>query len=145
VRGLRAQEQEEGGLGRLGQALGRIGRRLRESSTIACEVKVQGSPRRLPYAVEDELYRIAQEAMTNSLKHAGATRIEACLDYRPREVVLRISDDGRGFDPTGAPADPGQHFGLQGMRERAGQIGGTLTIRSSGASGTEVEVVVGHD
>jgi len=105
-------------------------------------VTVEGTPRGLPHSLEDELYRIAQEAMTNAIKHAGATRVEARLDYRPEAIVLQVCDDGRGFDPAHVPAAPGQHFGLLGMEERARQIGGTLNIRSSGGAGTTIELVV---
>jgi signal transduction histidine kinase len=95
--------------------------------------------------VEDELYRIGQEAITNAFKHSAATKIEARLCYRASTVVLTISDDGRGFDPESqGDAGAAEHFGLLGMRERAARIGGALTIRRALETGTVIEVVVTH-
>jgi signal transduction histidine kinase/ligand-binding sensor domain-containing protein len=136
VRGLR---EPEAAADDLGPALSRLAERLQGPSAVACEVAVEGTPRPLPHAVKDELYRVGQEAITNAFKHAGATRIEARLRYDAGQVVMTITDDGRGFAPQ--EGAPGEHFGLVGIRERVARIGATLDIRSAPGAGTVVEVV----
>jgi signal transduction histidine kinase/ligand-binding sensor domain-containing protein len=136
----------EGSGGDLGAALARFARRLsRSSPTTTCEVIIDGTARRLSPAAEGELYRIGQEAIRNAFKHAGAARVEVRLRYQPGTFTLTIKDDGRGFDLTGEET-PGiaatSHFGLVGLRERAGRIGATLTVASRPGEGTTVEVVV---
>jgi signal transduction histidine kinase len=95
---------------------------------------------RLDTVMETALFRIAQEAMWNIVKHAGATRVEVTLDLTPGGVRLRVHDNGRGFRPDGQrPFDPLHGgLGLGGMRERAALIGGTVTISSVEGQGTEV-------
>jgi signal transduction histidine kinase len=88
---------------------------------------------------EGELLRIAQEAITNAARHAGASRIHVDLRQEADVVRLRVTDDGRGFDVDAVSADS-SHYGLTGMRERAGRIGGRLDIRSS-SGGTTVEAI----
>ena len=94
---------------------------------------------RLPLEVEEVLYRIAQEALHNVVKHAGARQVKLALDRRGSDVVLRIRDDGKGFDQT---AVPDGHLGITGMRARADRIGATYTVTSRAGEGTTVEVVV---
>ncbi|HEU4673870.1 MAG TPA: GAF domain-containing protein [Candidatus Limnocylindrales bacterium] len=92
---------------------------------------------RLPIEVEEALYRIAQEALHNVVKHAAARQVRIAL-RRDRDVVhLRVEDDGKGFDPAAVP--PG-HLGLAGMRARAERVGGALVVASAPRSGTRVEV-----
>jgi signal transduction histidine kinase len=94
---------------------------------------------RLPIEDEQELYRLAQEALNNVLKHAQASRVLVRLDLGSHPVVLEVSDDGTGFEPS---LREGDGFGLGGMRERAERLGGTLHIRSAPGSGTHVRVEV---
>ena len=84
--------------------------------------------------------RIGQEAINNAVKYAGAKRIDVKLKFDTRSVRLSIRDDGRGFDPEAQIADG--HFGLIGIRERAQQIGGVLTIESASERGTQIAVDV---
>ena len=94
---------------------------------------------RLAYEVETSLYRIAQEALNNTYKHARARRVAVLLEQRDDQVVLVIEDDGRGFrepDRTIDAQDRG--IGLIGMRERAGLVGGTLDIETAPNKGTTV-------
>ena len=88
------------------------------------DVRVDGTARDLPTSVELAAYRVVQEALTNTVKHAGATRAEVRVRYRPEEVEVEIVDDGRGH--AAPPTGPGGH-GLLGMRERVALHGGTLT------------------
>lgn len=94
----------------------------------------------LPAEIEGELYRIAQEALNNTLKHARSGRVSVCLRQEGKELVMEIADDGTGF----APDDPGNHkgLGLRGMQERAARLGGRLILRSQPGEGTTVRVVI---
>ena len=94
----------------------------------------------IPSAVEEELYRIAQEALNNALKHSGASAVSVHIHHEPDQVVLRIEDNGTGFDPTTAPNQGG--MGLASMRERAAKVGGTLRIDSAHGAGTTLEACV---
>jgi signal transduction histidine kinase len=103
-----------------------------------------------PLALEHEevLYRIAQEALHNAVKHAAARRLEVTLRRRPGQALLRVRDDGRGFDVRAAlrraarGRRDGGGLGLLSMRERAEAIGGRLLVRSSAERGTRVDVLV---
>jgi signal transduction histidine kinase len=88
---------------------------------------------------EAALYRVAQEALHNALRHAGASGVTVALSTTPRLVVLEVSDDGHGFAPD-APSG-GLGLGLESMRERAAAAGGRLAIRS-GPKGTTVRMTV---
>jgi signal transduction histidine kinase len=92
---------------------------------------------------EAALYRVAQEALHNALRHSGAHEVTMTLTRSPRRVILEVTDDGCGFTP-GAPALPGVPggLGLASMRGRAGAAGGTLTIRSAPGAGTTVRLAV---
>jgi two-component system, NarL family, sensor kinase len=94
---------------------------------------------KLPSAVEAELYRVAEQALTNVRRHARAHEVAVSLRRTRRGVKLEIADDGAGFDPRRVPA--GRH-GIRGMRERARLAGGTLRIASRRGAGTRVVVSV---
>lgn len=116
-----------------------------DDRSIALSLTVGGVPRPLPSIVSDEVYRIASEALRNAFQHAGASRIEVELDYGERHFELRVRDDGRGIDAKFLSQEgerPEGHFGLRGMRERAYEIGGTLTIWSALGSGAELELSI---
>lgn len=107
------------------------------------DVVVEGTPRNLRPIVRDELYRIAGEAVRNAFRHAQAKRIEVELHYDPRQLRLRIRDDGQGMDPQVVKSDGREgHFGLHGMRERAKIVGAKLELWSDVSSGTEVELIL---
>ena len=99
---------------------------------------------RLPEQVETDLYRIAQEAATNAVRHARAREIGIVLERRNGRLRLVVEDDGRGFDP--AAAERYGRLGLVGIRERAETLGGTLLVESSAGGGTTlvVEAPVAH-
>jgi signal transduction histidine kinase len=130
----------------LGEALGVIARQLTDGSDVRAEVSTSGVPRRLPERVERNLLRVGQEALTNAVRHAEATRVRVSLDYGGEQVCLEVADDGRGFHPL-APehanggGDSGG-FGLQGIRERVTQLGGDLNIHSRPGAGTTVTATV---
>jgi ligand-binding sensor domain-containing protein/two-component sensor histidine kinase len=118
--------------------------KMTEQVTAATQLKtrfqVAGPYRKLPERVESELLKIGQEAVTNVVRHSGARNVEIDLHYDARKLTMTISDDGRGFGRTEKAAGPEGHFGLQGMRERAAQIGAELTVKSAPGQGTQVSV-----
>jgi ligand-binding sensor domain-containing protein/signal transduction histidine kinase len=97
-----------------------------------------GAYRPLPPATEREFLRVAQEAIHNVKKHAGARHLFVQLEYGQEEIALEVRDDGRGFATEPEP-QPG-HYGLTGMRERAAAIGGTLEVTSEPGVGTTVRL-----
>lgn len=96
----------------------------------------------LPGPVEHNLLRIAQEAITNALKHADPGTIAIALSYNPEAVSLRIQDDGCGFEANGPAAAKLGHFGLIGVRERARKMGAQLDLTSRPGQGTTIKVTV---
>ncbi|MFJ8105007.1 GAF domain-containing sensor histidine kinase [Streptomyces sp. NPDC096132] len=95
--------------------------------------------RALPAAQEEALLRVAQEALHNALRHSGAQHVEVTLHKRGPAALLRVTDDGVGFDPT-AIRRAGRHLGLVSMRDRASGIGGRLTVESAPGKGTTIEM-----
>ncbi|MGA2179230.1 MAG: sensor histidine kinase [Verrucomicrobiota bacterium] len=107
----------------------------RFGAAIDCQV-VEGADA-LPPAVAEVLWRVVQEGLTNIEKHAHAHRVQVNLTLSPKEVILRVSDDGAGL-PRGAEDKPG-HYGLRGLRERVEGLGGAFTVAAVGANGTVIE------
>ncbi|GHK05343.1 GAF domain-containing sensor histidine kinase [Streptomyces sp. NPDC003753] len=97
--------------------------------------------RALPAAQEEALLRVAQEALHNALRHSGAERVDVTLEKRGPGAVLRVMDDGSGFDPR-AIRRAGRHLGLVSMRDRASGVGGALTVESEPGKGTTIEMEV---
>lgn len=127
----------------LGAALTEIGEQLVANSAVEFSLRTSGDASRLPPDVETELLRIGQEAITNAVKHARARRIEVTLDFLADSVRLRVVDDGRGFRPPESErSDASGGFGVTGMRERAAQLRGRLTVSSRGRRGTELRLTV---
>src|SRR5262249_27074785 len=111
---------------------------LQARHSIAARTVAAGEPAS-PFKVKEALYRIAQEALQNTVKHAHAHRIEVYLEAPNGAVVLKIVDDGIGFDPEGT--FPG-HLGLHSMRERALGVGGSLEVLSNPGKGTRIVATV---
>lgn len=120
----------------------RIADELALGSSLRLVTHEQGDPVKLAPFAEDTLIRIAQEAMTNVLKHAGATTIQLDLVNEPAQMTLRIRDDGCGFDMAPIAGRSESGYGLLGMRERTEKLGGALTISSAPSQGTLIEVVL---
>lgn len=105
-------------------------------------IDVSGPRRELPPAIKHHLLRIAQEAITNAVRHAAAQTITITLAYEPAQVILSVTDDGNGFVPNEVLTKGLGHFGLRGLRGRAGKIGGELNIESAPGHGTTIRVTV---
>ena len=97
---------------------------------------VTGTPVPLPAAVDLAAYRIVQESLTNTIRHAGPAAAAVSMSYRDGELLVEVTDTGRG--PQGAPAGPGTGLGLAGMRERAAAVGGTLDAGPGQRGGFQV-------
>ncbi|MBN2047250.1 MAG: sensor histidine kinase [Anaerolineaceae bacterium] len=138
LKALRATPLEKAGLE---QALSEMAQRVIALNGAETQVHIAESLPAVSAEVEHALYRIAQEALENCVKHAHAEHILFSLDRLDEELVLMIEDDGVGFDPD-AVADM-ERYGLNGMRERAQMVHGILEIESSHESGTRVTFRVG--
>ncbi|MBI4612601.1 MAG: HAMP domain-containing protein [Planctomycetes bacterium] len=97
---------------------------------------------RAPGRVEVTLYRVAQEAITNVVRHSGADRASIVVLHRTGEIVLIVEDNGRGFDVDAVLRDPSRALGLTGTRERMGLLGGRFSIESTPGQGTTVRVSI---
>lgn len=140
VRDLRASR--DGG-NDLAQAFSNVAQEFVDASHTAFRAVVEGDPRSLHPLVRDEAYRIGCEALINAFLHAHSREIEVEICYSPKELRMRIHDDGRGIDPQVlASGGKSSHWGLRGMRERADRIRGRLDIRSRAGGGTEIELIV---
>jgi len=126
----------------LTEALSEAARQWTAGSPVRVQVDVSGNGRKLPEEMEQNLLRIAQEAVTNTVKHAHAKRVRIRLDVEPGQLSMVVTDDGAGFEQTEAFSEVGGHFGLLGMRERAERLGGELHLESQPGQGTTVEVKV---
>lgn len=120
-------------------ALERLVQTFSESSGIAVELEAQLGEERVPTDVETTLYRIVQEALTNVVKHAEASRVSIVLVRREGAVTAVVEDDGRGFDPAKITPD---NLGLDGMRERVELYDGRLTVETAPRAGTTLRVEV---
>ncbi len=126
---LRPESLEHEGLIR---AIERQAAALSARYRVAIEATYEAEPD-VPILVKDALYRIAQEAMHNAVKHASPRTIQLRLDYQGDVITLKVADDGAGFDTTGS--FPG-HLGLTSMPERAERLGGQVTVTSTPGAGT---------
>lgn len=120
-------------------AIERLRDTVAEQSDLSVDVHSRLGDERLPAETETALYRIVQEALTNVLRHAEATRVTVRLSQTDRAVALVVQDDGKGFELENA-RDGG--LGLIGMRERVGLLGGRLTVESSEGAGTLLKAQV---
>lgn len=122
--------------------LGKITQHLTEDTALQVRVKAEGRVRPLPEIIEENLLRVAQEALTNIIKHSRATEASIALDYGPRNVVLTITDNGVGFalDQQAGPREG--HFGLLGMTERTQRLHGAVEIVSQPGAGVCVRVTI---
>jgi signal transduction histidine kinase len=133
VAGLRS------GASGLASAIEQAARHITEAKDIRLKLKLENKPTGLAPDVEYNLVRIAQEAVTNSVKHSGARTVEVMLGFTPKALHLSVKDDGAGFaDKNGKSG----HYGLIGMKERASHIGADLDLASAPGRGTTVSVVL---
>jgi signal transduction histidine kinase len=122
-------------------ALNEIGARLTADTNIDFSVEVKGKPRGCSPRMENELLRIAHEAIANAVRHSHASAIHVQLRFEEQSVALRVTDDGCGFNVERVAADSHARFGLVSMKERAKTLGGELRVDTAVHRGTDVEAV----
>ncbi len=105
-------------------------------------LETTGAYRALEPTIEDELFRIAQEGITNALRHANAGSLRVRLQYDVESLTLEILDDGQGFDPRRVPSRDQGHYGLTGLRERADLLGAELVLGRAAGGGTSLRIRV---
>jgi signal transduction histidine kinase len=128
----------------LAQALRSLGEELATSNSATFHLAVEGTPKDLQPIIRDEIWRIGGEAIRNAFSHADAHHIEAGISYGKRSFQLRIRDDGKGIPPEVLKKGRCGHYGLNGIRERAKQVGGRLDILSRPGAGAEIELSVAN-
>ncbi|MDA0638964.1 sensor histidine kinase, partial [Nonomuraea sp. MCN248] len=122
------------GLDRLDELAGQM-----SAAGLTVKTEIRGEPVPLPPGLDLSAYRIVQEALTNTLKHAGPTEVTVTVGYRPGELTLEVVDRG----PTGPPPRAGESgYGLVGMRERVALFGGTLSTGPVPEGGFRVRAVL---
>jgi signal transduction histidine kinase len=125
-------------------ALHTMTQEMSQSSSIQINFQFEGEEKRLTDNIEIALFRISQEALSNILRHSEATEAAVNIDFRQTEVLLKISDNGKGFIP---PSNPGLlsnlgHFGLLGIYERAELIGASISVDSEIDQGTTIRLAI---
>jgi signal transduction histidine kinase len=128
----------------LATALRRVAQDVSAGDPPRVTVEISGAVFKMASVVEHHLLRIAQEAITNAVKHGNPKTIALMLEYHAGVVKLTVRDDGVGFVPEAVPIDGG-HFGLQGMRVRARKINAELNLSSQPGGGTCLRIVVPRD
>ena len=136
---LRSRELEQFDLP---SALMRNAKQITDGTNIQVEVETKGKSRILSEIVEENLLRIGQEALTNVIKHSGASLVKIELEFGPQDVVLQVKDNGCGFTPENGAGSKEGRFGLLGMSERAKRLNGRISLTSSPGGGTSVRVEI---
>jgi signal transduction histidine kinase len=123
-------------------ALEMLARETEQASSIRVQFQLHGIEMRLSPTEELTLYRMAQEGLSNVVRHARGSRASLTLHFTPEELILEVTDDGQGFDVPESPAEfaPRGHFGLLGLYERAELIGAQLKLVSQPDQGTRLTV-----
>ncbi|MHA3774153.1 sensor histidine kinase [Verrucomicrobiota bacterium sgz303538] len=115
---------------------------LTQGQPVQSTCEIEGDPIPLPDFIAGNLLLLAQEAVTNALKHGKPHIITVQVAFEADGVLLSVADDGAGFDPSRAPGLKEGHFGLQGMRERVKRLGGKIEIMSGIGNGTRISAKV---
>ena len=119
-------------------ALRDLMKRMTTGMTMKAKLTLRGKPRKLPPDWETNLLRISQEALTNAMRHAGATRFDTVLVFGSQDIRVSFRDNGRGFDPEKTNGG----FGIRGIRERVQEMGGKFSIETKEGKGTLSSIVI---
>lgn len=138
VRDLRPAQLDDLGLV---SALKYLADEGRELFKLEIHVEIEGSRQRLDPLIETVIFRVAQEALTNVSRHAGTEQAKLKLVFNPEQVILRVEDEGVGFDIHESLSPP-RGWGLAGMQERTESLGGELLIESAPGAGTTVQAML---
>ena len=125
-------------------ALEMLARETSQNAGIRVDIHKSGEEQRLSREVELALYRIAQEALSNVVRHSQARHADVHIGFQDKEISLEVNDNGVGFEMPKSPTDfaPSGHFGLLGIRERADLIGARLEVDSAPGKGTRLRVIL---
>jgi signal transduction histidine kinase len=123
-------------------AIKRIANQTSSTNGIRVQITITGMERNLHSEIEDNLLRITQEALANTVKHSNAKEAKVRLSYGIFHFLLRIEDDGDGFNITNPRPSKDGGFGLIGMKERAERIRGRFSMESRKGEGTKIQVTV---
>jgi signal transduction histidine kinase len=126
-------------VGALDEALEGLARRCTVQGGMACDFHVEGEPTLLALDVQEALLRIAQEAISNALRHSGGTRVDVTVRYAGEQIALSVGDDGGGLCVDGQVVCG---MGLRGMRQRTQELGGRFEARRAAPQGTLIEVLL---
>jgi len=126
----------------LAAALEWLADRLHHDAGLRVDLILDRDAARIPVEVAVAIFRVAQEALTNVVRHARVRKATVLLDIGEREVLLVVSDQGTGFDVSTARKQPASAIGLFGMAERVALVDGTIDVRSRQGIGTQVTVRV---
>jgi ligand-binding sensor domain-containing protein/signal transduction histidine kinase len=126
----------------LASALERLAQQVTLASGVHIDCEVVGKAAPLDAQVEHDLVMIAKEAVLNAVHHGRPQTVLLSASFDTARLQVRVSDDGCGFEFIVAESEPGQHYGLVGMSERAKQMGGIFTLNSAPGKGTEISVTV---
>lgn len=126
----------------LPSALLETARQIAGDTKIHIDLETKGQMRELPEVIEENFLRITHEALTNVIKHSRATSVIIQLEFGPQQVVLRIQDNGQGFDPNNAVGRREGHFGLLGILERVKRLNGQFDLNSAAGQGTTMQVSI---
>jgi signal transduction histidine kinase len=137
IQALRASPLEDLGLT---LALRNLAESAASRSGAELDFKVSANLEKVAPDVEQCLFRVAQESLENIVRHAGAKHITVQLTREESRLILNISDDGQGFEPS--KVDASKHLGLKGLRERVGMFGGELQIHSRAGQGTTIRLIL---
>jgi signal transduction histidine kinase len=137
LQALRASPVDEMGLA---LALQQAAREAAERAGTELTLTLPPSLNSLPPDVEQQLYRVAEEALNNVVRHAHASSLTLALQQTEPALMLTIRDDGGGFDPK--HPSPNGHYGIAGMRERAALVNGTLQVESQPGKGTTIRLTI---
>jgi signal transduction histidine kinase len=121
-------------------ALLHTSQQIAQGTQLRVEIETEGPPRPLPEIVEENLLRIGQEALTNAVKHSGATLATIRLGFASNAVTLMVKDNGSGLVPEKVAANGDRHFGLLGMSERSKRLGGRFSVSGAPGEGTTITV-----
>ncbi len=129
-------------VGDLASTLPRLAGSLSVGKGVDLQTEISGDPAPLSARMDMNLLLVAREAMRNAVIHGAPQQILLRLAFNPREVRLEVADDGCGFDPSGVDLTDDGHYGIEGMRERVAQLGGSFQLCSGPGLGTDVVVRV---
>ena len=131
--------ESDGNTSQLGENLETMARQVGEEFHLPVTCAVAGTPFPVSHPVAHDLLMVAREAVYNSMLHGKPSHVDVKLTYRSRELLLRLQDDGCGFDPQQPDRTNGHHFGLRGMKERVERSGGKFRLTTAPGKGVHIE------